>query len=557
MFSSSSPTASFSLTATGLGRSTADRTLFSGLQLTIGPHDRIGVIGPNGIGKSTLLRTLAGIDRPDAGKVVRQPVDLTVGYLAQLFDPDGGEPVRQLLARRVGVAEAEAALTAAADDLAAGRPGADDGYAEALARFLGLGGGDLEGRLAEVAADLGLPEAVLDQPADTLSGGQAARVGLAAVLLARHEVLLLDEPTNDLDFAGLSRLERAVSEHRGAVVVVSHDRTFLRNVVDEVLEVSEPDGRAVRYGGGWDAYLEERATQRRHAEEDHGTYQQQRRTLLARSQQQREWAAQGASKAKKRPIDNDKFVKHFKIVQTEKLAAKARATERALERLERVDKPWEGWQLRLSFAEAPRAGAVVARLEAATVRQGSFVLGPLDLEIGWGERVALIGPNGCGKSTLLRAMLGRLALVGGRRQIGPGVVLGELDQTRGAFDSPTQTLLDAFLERSGLRLGEARTLLAKFGLGPEHVRRLTGSLSPGERTRACLATFQAVGTNTLVLDEPTNHLDLPAIEQLEQALSNFEGTFIVVSHDRAFLDALAVSRTVDVGSLARTAHRSR
>jgi ATPase subunit of ABC transporter with duplicated ATPase domains len=542
---------SFSLTASGLARVTPERSLFSGLDLTIGPHDRVGVVGPNGIGKSTLLRTLAGIDAPDAGRIVRQPADLTVGYLAQLFDPAHGEPVRELLSRRVGVADAEARLSAAADELAAGRPEAEDRYADALAHFLALGGGDVDARLAEVAADLGLPDHVLDQPADTLSGGQAARVGLAAVLLARHQVLLLDEPTNDLDFSGLARLERAVQEHAGAVVVVSHDRTFLERVVEEVLELSEPDGRATRYGGGWNAYLDERATRRRHAEEHHGVFQQQRRGLLDRAQHQREWASQGASKAKKKPKDSDKFVKHFKVNQTEKLAAKARATERAVERLERVEKPWEGWQLRLTFAEAPRGGAVVARLEEATVRRGEFVLGPIDLEIGWGERVALVGPNGSGKTTLLAALLGHQPLEHGRRRIGPGVLVGELDQTRAGFASPTQPLLDAFLERSGLQVAEARTLLAKFGLGADHVKRVTASLSPGERTRACLASFQAAGTNTLVLDEPTNHLDLPAIEQLESALADFQGTLVVVTHDRAFLDRLAVARTIDVASFAR------
>jgi ATPase subunit of ABC transporter with duplicated ATPase domains len=545
---------SFGLIAQGLTRTAGDRTLFAGLDLSVGPDDRLGVIGPNGIGKSTLLGAVAGLDQPDAGRIVRQPGDLTVGYLPQVLEARPGEIVRDLLARRVGVAEAEAELSAASDGLAAGDPDADDRYASALARFLTLGGGDLETRLDEAVADLGLPLAALDQAVATLSGGQAARVSLAAVLLARHDVLLLDEPTNDLDFAGLARLERAVREHRGAVVVVSHDRSFLEAVVDEVLELSEPDGRARRYGGGWQAYLDERAAQRRHAEDDHATFVQQRRDLLDRSQQQREWAAQGASKARKRPSDPDKFVRHFKITQTERLAAKARATERALERLTPVDKPWEGWELRLTFAEAPRAGSVVARIDQAVVQRGTFRLGPVDLEIGWGDRLALVGPNGCGKTTLLGALTGRVPLTSGRRWLGPGVVIGELDQARGRF-AGSRPLLDIVLDETGLQLGEARGLLAKFGLGAGHVGRPADSLSPGERTRACLACFQAAGTNTLVLDEPTNHLDLPAIEQLEAALASFGGTVLVVSHDRSFLDNLSLTRVVDVGELVASVSR--
>ena len=186
----------------------------------------------------------------------------------------------------------------------------------------------------------------------------------------------------------------------------------------------------------------------------------------------------------------------------------------------------------------------MARLEGAVVERGRFRLGPVDLEIGWGERLALAGPNGCGKTTLLGALLGRLPLAAGRRWVGPGVVVGELDQARRVFSDPRRTLLEAFTDTTDLHLGEARTLLAKFGLGADQVGRVTTSLSPGERTRASLAAFQAAGTNTAVLDEPTNHLDLPAIEQLEAALGDFAGTLVVVSHDRAFLDALALTRTV-------------
>jgi ATPase subunit of ABC transporter with duplicated ATPase domains len=258
---------------------------------------------------------------------------------------------------------------------------------------------------------------------------------------------------------------------------------------------------------------------------------------------QREWAVQGKRVAQKDASERDKFVRHFRIAGSEKQAAKARATREALKRLDVVDKPWEGWELRFQVASAPRSGDVVARLRDAEMHRGSFHLGPLDLEIGWGERVAIVGANGTGKSTLLAALLGRLPLDAGERWMGPGVVVGEMAQARDAF-GVDRSLLDAFIDTTGLTVADARSLLAKFGLGATHVTRVASSLSPGERTRAVLAGFAATGVNCLVLDEPTNHLDLAAIEQLEQALAGYDGTLLLVTHDRRLLEAVALTRAV-------------
>jgi ATPase subunit of ABC transporter with duplicated ATPase domains len=230
---------------------------------------------------------------------------------------------------------------------------------------------------------------------------------------------------------------------------------------------------------------------------------------------------------------------------SEHLASKARASEKAIGRLDVVDKPWEGWDLRLEFATTARSGDVVLRLDGAVVTRGEFRLGPVDLEVHWAERVAIVGPNGSGKTTLLAALLGHEPLAAGTRWMGPSVVVGELEQARGRFDGDA-SLLDAFIATTGLTLSEARSRLAKFGLGADHVTRRARSLSPGERTRAVLAEFAARGVNCLVLDEPSNHLDLPAIEQLEQALAGYAGTLLLVTHDRRLLDAVHVTRTVTV-----------
>jgi ATPase subunit of ABC transporter with duplicated ATPase domains len=199
----------------------------------------------------------------------------------------------------------------------------------------------------------------------------------------------------------------------------------------------------------------------------------------------------------------------------------------------------------MEIASAPRSGAVVARLTGAVVRRGDFTLGPIDLQIDYGERVAIVGRNGSGKTTLLDALLGRYPLDAGEQWLGPGVITGELDQARAAFAGDT-TLLTRFEHASSLLPRDARSTLAKFGLGAEHVARPARSLSPGERTRASLALLSSRGVNCLVLDEPTNHLDLPAIEQLESALSNYAGTLLLVTHDRELLEAVSVSRRVEI-----------
>jgi ATPase subunit of ABC transporter with duplicated ATPase domains len=540
------------LIAKQISKSIGGRLLVDGVSLTVGPRSRIGVVGPNGIGKSTLLRILAGLDSPDTGVVERSPAALTVGYLTQEPDAAPGESLRRYLARRTGVAAAEAELDRLTAALVKDESKVDD-YSEALDRFLALGGADFEARAATVCADLGLPADRIDVAVGDLSGGQAARAGLAAILLARFDVFLLDEPTNDLDFAGLDHLQRFLAGLAGGVVVVSHDRAFLDQSVDRIIEIQEESHRAVEYAGAWSDYVAARALARGQQEESYKKFTEERRQLTQRIRTQRTWAEEGVRKAKKKPKDHDKAQQGFFNNRTEHQAAKVRASQQKLARLEVIDKPWEGWQLNLDLAPTRRSGDVVARLDEAAVRRGSFVLGPLDLEIGWQDRVAILGPNGGGKSTLLGAILGELELASGRRYVGPGVVFGRLDQQRSTLGADG-LVLDGFMAGTGLGKEEARSLLAKFGVGAGHVGRPAGSLSPGERTRVLLAVLMAQGVNCLVLDEPTNHLDLAAIEQLEEALDRFEGTLILVTHDRWLLESVHLTRTVtiDGGAIVAT-----
>jgi ATPase subunit of ABC transporter with duplicated ATPase domains len=438
------------LAANTITKSYGDTVVLAGLSLSITPSSRIGVVGPNGIGKSTLLRVLAGLDEPDSGSVRRDPPELGVAYLAQERDADG------------------------------------------------------------------------------LSGGEASRRYLESMLAADADVLLLDEPTNDLDFAALELLERFVDSHHGGIVAVSHDRAFLERMT-AVVEFEAETRRARVYSGGWSEFVEQREAARKR----HGTaytgYRVERARLEEQARRMRQWEERGYGQGRKKKKTKD----------VKKAAAKK------LGRLEQVEKPWTPWQLRLDLSPRQRGGDVVARLDGAVVERGGFRVGPVNLELRHGDRLALVGRNGSGKTTLLKALLGELPLASGVRRLGPGTVLGELPQGHGPF-AGGERLLDAFVDRSGLAVGDARSLLATFALGADDVLRPGRSLSPGERSRAAIALLAARGVNALILDEPTNNLDLEAIEQLELALQSYEGAAILVTHDRRFLEAFGATETLEL-----------
>jgi ATPase subunit of ABC transporter with duplicated ATPase domains len=531
------------------------QVVLDGVDLVVDGTSRIGVLGRNGAGKSTLLRCLAGLEPPTGGTVERSPPGLNVGYLAQEPDPLPGETTAAYLRRRTGLAVAEEAMQAA---LAAvgDHPGRREleGYDDALARFLALGGDDHDTRRLRVLADVGLDPDVLEVPLARLSGGQRVKAGLAAILLARFDVLLLDEPTNNLDFDGLARLERFLAgEERPpggsggpvagspvGVVLVSHDRAFLSATTTRIAELDLHSRRLAGYGGGYDAYVEERRRRREQAYADYEEARAERARLEEAARQKREWAV---SRRGERRTDNDRALAGRRKERATAGATRAKAIERRLERLGDPGKPWEGWDLRLSLQAGRRSGEVVASLAGAVVDRGRFRLGPVDLELRWRDRLALTGPNGAGKSTLLGLLTGELRPAAGTVRLGSGVVVGHLGQDRAPGPG---TLLEAVRERTELSVEEARSLLAKFDLGAEHLTRAEADLSPGERSRAGLAVLVARGTNLLLLDEPTNHLDLDAIEELEGALAGYDGTLVVVSHDRRLLANLRLGRRLEV-----------
>ncbi|MGD9960881.1 ABC-F family ATP-binding cassette domain-containing protein [Nocardioides sp.] len=539
------------LTLTRVGVAYGARPLVHGLDLAIGDGSVTAVVGANGSGKSTLMRAIVGDLPLEAGSVRLAPADATIGWLPQEL-PEPTETLLEHARRRTGVAAADLALQAAAEALAAGSPGAAEHYSAKLEAWLSCGAADLEERIPFAAAQVGL-DVDTDRRLGTLSGGQVARVGLVVILLSRYDVLLLDEPTNNLDARGLALMTDFVRGHDGPVLIASHDRGFLDAVATDVVELDLAQQRVGHHHGTYADYVAARALARRQAHRAFEEYAGHRDALIAQARQRDGWAAKG-QRTVARGEEPDKHLRERDKARADRQAGKAARLKRAAVRLPEVEQPRKEWQLRYAIDAGPASTELVATLSGALVQRPAFRLGPLDLSLERGDRVAVSGDNGSGKSTLLAALLGDLPLTEGRQSLGARVRVGVLDQQRGLLESDA-TVVDILRHLLGdPHPAEVRTLLAKFGLGAEHVDRPARSLSLGERTRALMALFQARAVNLLVLDEPTNHLDVAAIEQLESALADYTGTLVVVSHDVAFLEAVGVDRRwhVDDGQVSET-----
>ena len=521
----------------GVGKHYGAHVILDQVTLTIGPKARIGLVGPNGVGKTTLLRIVAGREQPDVGTITRAPERLTIGYLEQERALEDGASVLELLTRRVGIADAERELEESARALAE-RASAAERYSAALDRVVALGAGDFEARARATCAELGLG-VDLDRAPSGLSGGEAARVALAAILLSRFDLLLLDEPTNDLDFDGLARLERFLGSYRGALVVVSHDRELLDRTVDRIASI-EPDTHRVReWAGGWSDYAKARDTERAAALAEFEQARLRRKQLTELlSTRRSEARSKGASLGDKTG-GQDRRATHA-------LETKVRQAERLLERNELPAKPFQPWELQLTLDAGPRPSELVLELSGAVAQRGRVSPRP--------DRPR---PCACGAAVRRRAERG-----------------GEVDAPRDAARRCTADRWDATRrpahghrdDRAGAELvrGRRRSSSTSSPREPgsprstrERSSRSSGSvpitsgvagasLSPGERTRAHLAELQARGVNVLVLDEPTNHLDVEAVEQLERALQSYDGTLVVVSHDRRFLECVAPTREIRI-----------
>jgi ATP-binding cassette subfamily F protein 3 len=497
------------------------RTILDGLDFDVEPGARVGVIGPNGGGKSTLMRILAGLEQPDAGEAAQRR-GLRIAYLPQQVEGDERSALATVHASRPDLAELEAELARVTDQLGGLTDDLDRmtrvlrRQEQLVERWTAAGGPSFEGRARALLLDL-LDEDDLDKPTRALSGGQRKLAALAACLAQDPDVLLLDEPEAHLDVEARERMEQLMREFDGAVVSVSHDRYLLDETVSQIAELD--GGRIRMWPGNYSAYTLARELELQRQQQLFVTQQKEIARLEEAIRRFEDWA---------RRVVNERHIKQ------------ARNKQRQIDRMEKVDRPvLERRKIALELRPHARGGERVVALRGAGVElKGNPVLVDVDLEIVRGERVGVVGENGAGKSVLLRTLAGVLEPTEGERVAGPSIRFGHLEQDRRP-DDPAATPLDLVRRAAPISEGEAVSRLMKFLFSYEQVRRPLATLSGGEWTRLQLLLLMLRGANCLLLDEPTNHLDIDSVEMLEDALERFGGTAVFVSHDRYFLDRMA------------------
>ncbi len=533
------------LTVNSLSKHHGDRLILDRISFTINSGERLGLVGPNGAGKSTLLAILAGTDAPDAGSISAHP-GVRIGFLRQGFadrtDLTLGELIAVTSERTGSVVTALERLDAAT--VALGQDPATDtdplaDYDRAMASFEALGGYQATDELMSILGRLGLEGVSFSTPLTHLSGGQKTRAGLAALLADQPDVLLLDEPTNHLDLDALTWLEQFLIRYRGAVVIVSHDRTFLDQTVTAILELDIGTRQITRYQGGYSDYLAARAAAEA-AQAD--AFARQQRTIARINQDIKAVAAHGQQTEKETQHD-------YIRARAKKVARTAKVRERKLERMleseDHIEKPERRWGLALEFAPPAESGRDVLSLDQVDIELGGRpILTDVDLRVRHGERIAITGPNGAGKTTLLRTITGDLIPSRGQVRIGASVVLGQHNQEQETVKLD-QTVLEQVRAAAPISESDARTFLHKYLFSGDMVFQRGAELSYGERSRLALALLVLRGANVLLLDEPLNHLDLDSRTKFEKALANFAGTLLVILHDRYAIERLA-TRVLEV-----------
>jgi ATP-binding cassette subfamily F protein 3 len=532
------------LTVHHLTKSFDNQRIFDNVTFSLDPGERMGLVGPNGCGKTTLLRILAGQENPDSGHV-RHPNDLRLGYLPQGFELDPSATLGEIIGQAAGDADVlEGEVAAAAMSLAhdPDNPRLQHAYDDLL-HLLEF---TESGRVETILAGLGLQDLNPGRPVRLLSGGQGTRLALALVLLNDPQLLLLDEPTNHLDIAMLEWLEGWIAASSYAALIVSHDRTFLDRTVTRILEM-DPQRGVHEYGGNYTAYLEQRQAEIDRQWADYKDQQAEIKRMqqdIARVKSQAEYTERQASSI--RIGGSDMKMKGFKSYQqgiAKKVAKKAKAREKKLDRFlesgERVEKPQRAWQMRLEFNEAAHISRRAIALDYLSVgySPAAPLLRELELEVRAGQRIVLTGPNGSGKTTLLRTIAGHIPPLAGNMRLGPSTRLGYMTQDQSSLDplrTPVETVESWFPNET-----QARTFLSYFLFTGDEPLKPNALLSYGQRSRLMLALLVAGGCNCLLLDEPINHLDIPSRAQFERSLAGFEGAILAVVHDRYFIERFA------------------
>lgn len=491
-----------------VSKSFGQQVVLRNVDMAVFEHEFIALVGRNGSGKTTLLKILASILEPDEGKV-EMLNGLKVAYFPQEISLD--------------------------DQKKSGK--------ELLARIMGLAPEKVIGEIGSLFKKLRFSPEKLDSSIELLSGGEKSKLLLMLILSSNADIFLLDEPTNNLDLRGLVILENFIMSSSRGFLIVSHDRKFLERLVVGVIEINdETHNVEIYHPTTYTTYLTERKRKEKKEQELYKDYQNEKERLLETTRKKKQEAIRMA-RGPKKPRDKDKYIIGFKKDRSKKIASQASSLETRLARLQEIRRPLFRLPLNLRFQFSERSGDVVFRLKDIELNRDHFHLGPLNLEVDYGDHIAIIGPNGEGKTTLLEFLIGKQKPENGNGfvHLGSRVNIGYLPQEAG-FHSQ-DNVLKYFLEKTEINESNARRILARFGFSADDIRIKAQDLSPGERSRLILSTLMAREVNCLILDEPTNHLDPEALDRLEEALKNFTGTIVMVSHDRYLIDQISITKT--------------
>lgn len=521
------------ISANNISKNYGDRTVLSDISLTIGNGQKAALVGANGVGKSTLLKILAGLEEPDSGSVIKSK-GCCLGYLPQELKPvDAETAINQYLRDFTDILQIERRI----EELAAnsGNSQKSQEFQDLHEIFIHLDGHRFDYRMKTVLAGLGLSDLGIDRKLGTISGGQKTKIGLAGVLLKGADVLLLDEPTNNLDLAAILWLERFLVETKAACLLVCHDRRFVDRIVSRVYEIDWFDHNLIEYTGTYSDYLENQAKKAAKAQELYELQQVEIVRLEKSARDLKQWTQIGSRQITR---DNDKYIRGFRRDRSSRSAKRAKAIEKQIEHLPKIEPPKMRKPLSIPLEPLPNPGKQTISLKEVVAGYDSgFRIGPIDLEIGYGERIGIIGENGSGKTTLLKVVTDKIEPISGERTAGESLVIGNL--TQGHENLPRDlTVTRFFQDKTRLNREEVIRLLSRFNFFPDDSDKPIGHLSPGERARIIFALFAAQSVNVMVLDEPTNHLDIETLTALDEVMDDYVGTVIFVSHDRYFLEQI-------------------
>lgn len=524
------------LKATKIHKSYGPTTVLSDVGFNISRGQKVALVGPNGTGKTTLLKIIAGIETPDSGRLEIEKGAM-IGYLPQDTSLVGNQTVTEYLRESTNVGVLEQELGTLSNKLT--DPEAKKRYDEAIEQYEHLDGYTFSHRMETMLLGFDLDKDLVEKPLDRLSSGQKSKVYLAGILLGGVDMLLLDEPTNNIDLPTLIWLEDFLMHSPAACIIVSHDRRFLDRVVKKIFELDSQTHSLNISNGRYSDYLSLREKNYERQKEQYRLQQEEIERLEAQAKAKRIEAERGS---KWFGSDNDKFLRGFKRDRAGRSSKIAKTIDKRIEQMEKVDRPIEKGGLTINLDATGTHGSTTLKLNDIVAGYDGFRIGPVSLEVRFGTRVAIMGPNGAGKSTLLKVITGELVPQSGSVEIGSGVKIGNMMQEHQTLPRDLSPL-NYLMEQTGFDLSTAHSKLAQFGIDEIAAKGTIAKLGPGSRARLVLAYFSAIAINMLVLDEPTNHLDLEALEALEQTISSYDGSVILVSHDRFFLESIKADDT--------------